>query len=217
MSRWAEKGSSRIARSIHGMAAARSARRVTGNQMHDMVGIKGLYLDYIPIKQRAEIGSAMNRLTCTMTRWIAAGLLLYCSAHEAQARQPSHIPRVGLLATGDQFDDGSERFDAFKEELSKLGYIAGSNIILERRSARSPTEQSPKLVEAAEQLISLPVDVLVLRSTTEALAVQKLKTTIPIIFWSSEPVAVGLVHDDDKPRNKCYRHHRSGTESRRNR
>ena len=138
----------------------------------------------------------MNRLTI---RWIAAGLLLYCSACEAQAQQQSHIPRVGLLATGDQFDDGSERFDAFKEELSKLGYTAGSNIILERGSARSPTEQSPKLVEAAEQLISLPVDVLVLRSTTEALVVQKLNTTIPIIFWSSEPVAVGLVHDDDKP------------------
>ena len=141
----------------------------------------------------------MNPLTCIMTRWIAAGLLFYCSAYEAQAQQQSHIPRVGLLATGDQFDDGSERFDAFKEELGKLGYTAGSNIVLERRSARSPTEQSPKLVRAAEQLISLPVDVLVLRSTTEALAVQKLKTTIPIIFWSSEPVAVGLVHDDDKP------------------
>ena len=137
----------------------------------------------------------MNRLTYTTI----AALLLYCSACEAQAQQQSHIPRVGLLATGDQFDDGSERFDAFKEELSKLGYTAGSNIILERRSARSPTEQSPKLVEAAEQLISLPVDVLVLRSTTEALAVQKLKTTIPIIFWSSEPVAIGLVHDDNKP------------------
>jgi ABC-type uncharacterized transport system substrate-binding protein len=115
-----------------------------------------------------------------------AALLLYCSACQAQAQQQSHIPRVGLLATGDQFDDGSERFDAFKEELSKLGYTAGSNII---RSARTPTEQSPKLVEAAKELISLPVDVLVPRSTTEALAVQKLKTTVPIIFWSSEPVA----------------------------
>jgi hypothetical protein len=47
-------------------------------------------------------------------------LLLYCPAREAQAQQRSHIPRVGLLATGDEFDDGSERFDAFKEELSKL-------------------------------------------------------------------------------------------------
>src|SRR6516165_1198349 len=134
----------------------------------------------------------MNRLKCILI----AALLMYCSACEAQAQQQSHIPRVGLLATGDQFDDGSERFDAFKEELSKLGYTAGSNII---RSARTPTEQSPKLVEAAKELISLPVDVLVPRSTTEALAVQKLKTTVPIIFWSSEPVAVGLVHDDDKP------------------
>ena len=143
---------------------------------------------------RAASESAMNRLKCILI----AALLMYCSACEAQAQQQSHIPRVGLLATGDQFDDGSERFDAFKEELSKLGYTAGSNIILERRSARTPTEQSPKLVEAAKELISLPVDVLVPRSTTEALVVQKLKTTIPIIFWSSEPVAIGLVHDDDK-------------------
>jgi hypothetical protein len=100
-----------------------------------------------------------------------AAVLLYCWACAAQAQQQSHIPRVGLLATGDEFDDGSERFDAFKEELSKLGYTAGSNIILERRSARTPTEQSAKLIAAAKELISLPVDVLVTRSTTEALAV----------------------------------------------
>jgi putative tryptophan/tyrosine transport system substrate-binding protein len=126
-------------------------------------------------------------------------LLLYCQAREAQAQQQSHIPRVGLLATGDEFADGSERFNAFKEELSKLGYTAGSNIILERRSARTPTEQSAKLIEAAKELISLPVDVLVPRSTTEALTVQKLKATIPTIFWSSEPVAAGLIREHDKP------------------
>ena len=139
--------------------------------------------------QRA--GSAMNRLTCTMIPCIAAALLLYCSACKAQAQQQSHIPRVGLLATGDQFDDGSERFDAFKEELSKLEYTAGSNIILERRSARTPTEQSPKLVEAAKQLIGLPVDVLVPRSTTEALAVKVRRqptTDAPeLLFAAIEP------------------------------
>jgi ABC-type uncharacterized transport system substrate-binding protein len=155
----------------------------------------------------------MNRLKFIMI----TALLLYCQARETQAQQQSHIPRVGLLATGDEFDDGSERFDAFKEELSKLGYTTGTNIIFERRSARTPTEQSAKLIEAAKELISLPVDVLVPRSTTEALAVQKLKATIPIIFWSSEPVAAGFNTRARQTRRKRHRHHRAGTERRRDR
>jgi putative tryptophan/tyrosine transport system substrate-binding protein len=136
----------------------------------------------------------------SLAKWIVIyALLVNWSVCIAEAQQQSHVPRVGLLATGDQFDDDSERFVAFQEELRKLGYVAGNNIILERRSARTPTEQSSNLTEAAKELIALPVDVLVPRSTTEALAVQKLKTDIPVVFWSSEPLAVGLVHDEERP------------------
>jgi len=87
--------------------------------------------------------------------------------------------------------------DAFRQELSKVGWIEGKNIIIEFRFAEQRNERLPEL---AADLVRLKVDLIVTSSTTSALAVKKATTTIPIVMTSSvDPVASGLVASLARP------------------
>jgi putative ABC transport system substrate-binding protein len=89
---------------------------------------------------------------------IIGGLAALLLAPERSAGQqpPAKIPRVGILAIGD--NERTAQFDAFREGLRDLGYAEGRNIILEFRFARGNRSLGPQL---AEELVALPVDVVV--------------------------------------------------------
>ena len=87
--------------------------------------------------------------------------------------------------------------DAFRQELSKLGWIEGKNITIEYRFAEQKPERIPDL---AADLVRLKVDLIVVTSTPVALAVKKATTTIPIVMASGlDPVAAGLVDSLARP------------------
>lgn len=84
----------------------------------------------------------------------------------AKAQQAGKIFRIGFLdaSTG----SGSATFiEAFKQELSTLGWIEGKNIAFEYRFAGQKTERLPEL---AADLVRLKVDLLVVsgRPTAQA-------------------------------------------------
>jgi putative ABC transport system substrate-binding protein len=66
------------------------------------------------------------------------------------------IPRVGVLTAEES--ERAPKFDAFRAGLRDLGYIEGRNIILEFRFARGDFSRGAEL---AAELVSLPVDVIV--------------------------------------------------------
>ena len=68
--------------------------------------------------------------------------------------------------------------DAFRQELSKLGWIEGKNIAFEYRFAEQKHERLPEL---AADLVRLKVDLIVV-SGGVALAAKKATTTIPIVM-----------------------------------
>jgi putative ABC transport system substrate-binding protein len=81
--------------------------------------------------------------------------------------------------------------DAFRQELSKLGWIEGKNISIEYRFADQKTERLPEL---AAEMVRLRVDLIVVTGDPPAFAAKKATTTIPIVMTaSSDPVAQGLV------------------------
>ena len=87
--------------------------------------------------------------------------------------------------------------DAFRQELSKLGWIEGKNITIEYRFAEQKPERLPEL---AADLVRLKVDLIVAAGTPSALAAKKATTTIPIVMASStDPVGVGLVASLARP------------------
>jgi putative tryptophan/tyrosine transport system substrate-binding protein len=127
---------------------------------------------------------------------IALCAMLFALSAPAEAQQPTKILRIGILDASTT--SGSAVFvDAFRQELSKLGWIEGKNITIEYRFAEQKSERIPDL---AADLVRLKVDLIVVRSTPAALAAKKATTTIPIVMASGlDPVAAGLVDSLARP------------------
>jgi putative tryptophan/tyrosine transport system substrate-binding protein len=127
---------------------------------------------------------------------ISLGALLFALCSSAEAQQPNRVPRIGYLDPSTA-SSGAASLDAFRQELSKLGWIERKNITIEYRFA----EQEPKrLPELAAELVRLKVDVILCSSTPPVLAAKKATTTIPIVMASSgDAVATGLVASLARP------------------
>ena len=128
----------------------------------------------------------MNRRTAI--RQLATFFLTTASLAEAQ--QVGKIFRIGFLDNGTASSIGG-LLEAFRQELRKLGWIEGKNIIIEYRYAEQKNERLPEL---AAELVRLKVDLVVASGGTSPLAAKRATTTIPIVMTSvSDPVGEGLV------------------------
>ncbi|HZO32237.1 MAG TPA: ABC transporter substrate-binding protein, partial [Chloroflexota bacterium] len=82
-------------------------------------------------------------------------------------------------------------YDAFMDGFSKLGWVDGQTLTLHSRFAEGRTERIPDLVD---ELIRLPIDVLLSSGAAGAVAAAKVTSTLPIIFASAaDPIEEGLV------------------------
>ena len=125
---------------------------------------------------------------------VTAVMLATVSVTEAQ--EAKKIPRMGFL-DGSTASGSAVLREAFRQELSKLGWIEGKNITIEYRFAEQKPERLPEL---AADLVRLKVDVIVGTSTAPALAAKSATATIPIVMVSvSDPVAAGLVASLARP------------------
>jgi ABC-type uncharacterized transport system substrate-binding protein len=121
---------------------------------------------------------------------LALGALLFALGSSAAAQQTGKVPRIGFLG-GTNASGMAVLVEVFREELSKLGWIEGKNIIIEYRFAEQKSERVPEL---AADLVRLKVDLIVVSGITAALAAKKATTTIPIVMTrAGDPVALGLV------------------------
>ena len=118
------------------------------------------------------------------------------SASAADAQQPGKIFRIGFLDASTA-SGSAVLLEAFRQELSKLGWIEGKNITIEYRFAEQKTERLPEL---AADLVRLKVDLIVVAGTPAALAAKKATTTIPIVMANAgDPVGAGLVASLARP------------------
>jgi putative ABC transport system substrate-binding protein len=122
-------------------------------------------------------------------------LLLNLLAAGVEAQQPGKLRRIGLLSPGAPPPPASPT--PFDKGLSKLGYVEGQNIAIERRYANG---QMNRLPELAANLAGLPVDVILAQSFPAALAAKEATTTVPIVvLGAGDPVATGLVASFARP------------------
>ena len=114
----------------------------------------------------------------------------------SHAQQAGKIFRIGFL--DNSTSSGSAGFsDAFRQELSKLGWIEGKNFTIEYRFAEQKNERLPEL---AAELVRLKVDLIVVSGGPAALAAKGATTTIPIVMVNlSDPVGQGLVASLARP------------------
>jgi len=114
----------------------------------------------------------------------------------ADAQQPTKVPRIGFLDASTA-SGSAVLVEAFRQELSKLGWIEGKNITIEYRFAEQKPERIPEL---AADLVRLKVDLIVVTEGRSALAAKGATTTIPMVVTNAaDPVSQGLVASLARP------------------
>jgi putative tryptophan/tyrosine transport system substrate-binding protein len=109
--------------------------------------------------------------------------------------QQAAVPVIGFL---DGQTPDTRLMMAFRQALKDAGFVEGTNVVIDYRSANGHTDQ---LLTLAGDLVDRRVAVIVATGGTAAAnAAYAATTTIPIVFASSvDPVASGLVNSLNRP------------------
>jgi putative ABC transport system substrate-binding protein len=135
-------------------------------------------MQFDPLKRRDFI----TLLGCAAASWPIAVL----------AQQRAKLPRVGFLGLIAELIAQ----EGLQAGLRDLGYIEGTNIVVEWRWAQS-VEELPAL---AAELARMQVDVIFAPSSTYVEAARQATTTIPIVFaLHADPVGLGHVASLARP------------------
>ena len=117
----------------------------------------------------------------------ASGVLIF-PAVSSLAQAPPKVVRLGIL----QADPTGEKLaiEPFLDQLAKLGYVEGQNLIVERRYGDGNLARVPAL---AAEIIALQPDLIFAPEGSTTSVVKTLTTTIPIVFcFVPDPVAAGF-------------------------
>ncbi|NVN88716.1 MAG: ABC transporter substrate-binding protein [Rhodopseudomonas sp.] len=110
------------------------------------------------------------------------------------------MKRVAIVspatAVGDMSITGSRIYQAFFEELVRVGYIEGQNLVVERYSGGGRTERYAGLVR---DVVSTSPDLIFPVSTVLALGFKMATSMIPIVAITGDPVTGGLVKSLARP------------------
>jgi putative ABC transport system substrate-binding protein len=118
-------------------------------------------------------------------------LLALACVHPAQAQQPGKIYRIGYLDPA----ASNVLLAAFRQELSKLGWIEGKNFTIEYLY-KGPD----RVTELGADLVRLKVDLILVSGAQPASVAKSATTTIPIVMTNvADPVAGGLIASLARP------------------
>jgi putative ABC transport system substrate-binding protein len=110
----------------------------------------------------------------------------------ASGQAGSKVPHIGWLDFWPSCDASS-----LESGLRDLGYVPGTSVVIDCRSADRRYERLPT---AAAELVKLNVDVIVANTQPTAQTAHDATQTIPIVMIASgDPVAAGLVKSLDHP------------------
>jgi len=126
-----------------------------------------------------------------------AALLAFATALTGdlcRAQQPAKVYRVGALFNrGPNLDD----IDQLKKGLARLGYVEGTDIIVEPRFAEGKLDRLPGF---AAELVAMGVDVIAAYGGPPTRAARGATTTIPIVAaLVADPVALGFAATLERP------------------
>jgi ABC-type uncharacterized transport system substrate-binding protein len=113
----------------------------------------------------------------------------------ARAQPSGKVYRIGFLGLF-SYVEYRRQVDGLRTGLRQLGYEEGKNILIHYRWAEGRYD---RLAQFAAELVKLNVDVLVTHSTPGALAAKQATSTTPIVAYSGDPVAAGLVASLARP------------------
>jgi len=110
----------------------------------------------------------------------------------ARAQRLAKMKRVAVASPSTDVRDVVASNDLFRpwfEELRRLGYVEGQNLIVERYSAEGRTDRFDQL---ARDVVNTHPDVIFVRSNILVLAFKAATATIPIVATVGDPVSSGI-------------------------
>ena len=114
----------------------------------------------------------------------------------ALSQNSSRVYRVGTLGGGSAMTDQNPDGAALVRGLAELGYVQGSNLVLERRGAEGHLDRLPRLLD---ELVADKVDLIITSGYPATLAAKR-GTTLPVVvIFAGDPVGTGLVESLARP------------------
>lgn len=131
---------------------------------------------------RARVAAVVATLVAALALTLAAPV---------RAQTGAKVYRIGWLSAA-----AHPMLEPFREGLRDLGYVEGRNLVIEQRYAHNKVD---RLAPLADELIGLPVDVLMVSGRLAVQAVRARSVHIPIVFVTGDPVADGIVTSLARP------------------
>ena len=115
----------------------------------------------------------------------------------AEGQWAGKVPRVGVLSSAAPPPAPDRFLTAFRQALREVGYVEGQNVLIEVRwRAGLAGRDADALVS---ELVRLPVDVIVVTTTGDALAANRVTSTIPIVAVGGALLEAGAVTSLARP------------------
>ena len=111
----------------------------------------------------------------------------------AWAQESKRAYRIGVITFSPRM---AINYVAFFDELQKLGFVEGENLIVDARGFAARSEQFSELALA---LVGSHVDALVCGGDLAIRAAQQVTQIIPIVGFTDDMLSAGLVHSLAKP------------------
>ena len=118
----------------------------------------------------------------------------------ARAQQPAKMKRIAYVHSAGNVSrisaNGEPFYRAFFEELSRLGYVEGQNLKVERYSGEGQPE---RYAELARDVVNTHPDLILAVAARLSQDFKMATTTIPIVTVIGDPIAMGLVASIARP------------------
>ena len=129
--------------------------------------------------------------------FLLAAAMLAPAIRHASAQQPAPKKRLAVIVLNkvEEARIGRDPLaTVFLEELQRLGYVEGENLIVDRWQY-----QVGRREEIAREVVDTRPDVIACAGTPMALSLKAATTTIPIVAATGDPIRFGLVSNLARP------------------
>jgi putative tryptophan/tyrosine transport system substrate-binding protein len=134
-------------------------------------------------------------------RDLIAGALIALTVRRAQAQQTGKVYHIAIVSPAAFVDEMSETsshlgYRSLFEELRRLGYVEGQNLIVERFSGGGQAEQYAELARKVPQIAP---DVILANTTGLVRLFKEATATISIVGLTADPIAGGIAQNLARP------------------
>jgi putative tryptophan/tyrosine transport system substrate-binding protein len=132
--------------------------------------------------------------------FLISAAIFGAATRHVSAQQPAKMKRLAMvnptMKPADMRIGGDPTYAVIFEEMKRFGRVEGENLIVDRYSAEGRYD---RFAEIAHEIVGTQPDVIFATEANLVLALKSETRTIPIVGWTDDPVALGIVSSLARP------------------